>query len=94
MTTVTGTVSDFAFINPHALVTVDVTAPSTRNGEQWHGELTSPSSLARLGWNKNTLKPGDELSITGMPLKSGAPTMAIRKLVKNGEEIPIGGAGN
>jgi len=93
ITTITGTVIEFAFINPHALLTLEVKDPSTGKIAKWHGELTSPSSLAQLGWNKNTLKPGDEVTMTGMPLKSGAPAMAIRKLVKNGELIPVGGAG-
>jgi len=87
MTTVTGTVSEFAFINPHALITLDVKDLSTGKITKWQGELTSPGSLAKMGWNRGTIKTGDQLTMTGMALKSGAPAMAIRKLVKNGEEI-------
>ena len=56
--TVTGTVTDFQFVNPHVLISMDVKDPSGKM-EKWEGELTSPNHLARAGWTKSTLKPGD-----------------------------------
>lgn len=85
--TVTGTVTDFEFTNPHVLILVDVKDPSTGKIENWKCELTSPSPLARNGWTRNTIKPGDRLTITGAPIKSGAPVMAISKIMRNGEQI-------
>ena len=89
--TVTGAVTDFQFINPHVLISMDVKDPSTGKIEKWAGELTSPNRLARDGWTKSTIKPGDVLTWTGGPSRSGSPTMWIRKIEKDGQEISIGG---
>jgi Family of unknown function (DUF6152) len=95
MVTVTGTVTDFQFINPHVMITMDVKDPSTGKIEKWEGELTSPNHLERAGWTKSTIKVGDEVIMTGAALKSGAPAMAIRKVMKNGQEIGLmGGSDN
>jgi hypothetical protein len=87
--TLTGTVTDFEFVNPHVLIAIDVKDPSGKS-ETWKGELTSPNRLSRAGWTKSTLKPGDQLTMTGGPAKSGANTMWINKLSKNGEELRLG----
>ena len=95
MVTVTGTVTDFQFVNPHVLIIMDAKDPSTGKIEKWEGELTSPNHLARAGWTKSTIKPGDEVTITGSALKSGAPAMAIRKVMKDGQQIGLmGGSDN
>jgi hypothetical protein len=94
MVTVTGTVTDFRFVNPHVMITMDVKDPSTGKIEKWEGELTSPNHLERAGWTKSTIKPGDEVTMTGAALKSGAPAMAIRKVMKNGQEIGLMGGDN
>lgn len=87
--TVTGTVTDFEFVNPHVLISMDV-KDASGNVVKWQGELTSPNHLARAGWTKNTVKPGDQVTLSGGASKSGSTTMWIRKLMKNGQEIPLG----
>jgi Family of unknown function (DUF6152) len=91
--TVTGTVTDFQFVNPHVLIAMDVKDPSGKV-EKWQGELTSPNHLSRAGWNKNTIKPGDQITLIGGPAKSGSPTMWIRKIEKDGQEVSLGGGGD
>jgi Family of unknown function (DUF6152) len=91
--TVSGTVTDFQFVNPHVLIAMDAKDPSGKV-EKWQGELTSPNHLSRAGWNKNTLKPGDQVTLIGGPAKSGSPTMWIRKIMKDGEEVSLGGGGD
>ena len=91
--TVTGTVTDFQFVNPHVLIAMDV-KDSSGKLEKWQGELTSPNHLARAGWTKSTLKPGDEVTLTGGAAKSGSPTMWIRKITKDGQEVSLGGGGD
>jgi hypothetical protein len=85
--TLTGTVTDFQFINPHVLIAIDAKDPSTGKITKWQGELTSPNHLTRAGWTKDTLKPGDVITMCGAPLKDGQPAMAIHKLEKNGQEL-------
>ena len=82
--TVSGTVTDFQFVNPHVLVYMTVTGDGGKE-VQWGGELTSPNRLARdaraVKWHKEILKPGDSITITGHPARNGAPMMDILKIV-------------
>jgi len=87
--TVTGTVTSFSFANPHTLVYLDV-KQSDGTVAKWQGEMTSPNHLLRAGWTKNTLEPGDVITISGLPAKKGMSSMWIRKIVKaNGTELPL-----
>jgi hypothetical protein len=78
--TVKGTVTDFQFTNPHVLVFLDV-RDDKGNLQKWQGELTSPNHLARVGWTRSSLKPGDQIALSGFPAKSGAASMWISKVV-------------
>jgi hypothetical protein len=94
--TVTGTVTEFTFTNPHVLMTVAVKTPAG-DVEKWIVEFNSPQSLRRSGVNAATIKPGDEVTISGSPAKDGRKMMASmgnRKFTINGKEIDLrrGGA--
>jgi hypothetical protein len=86
--TVSGTVTDFQFLNPHSIVSFDV--KGEKGVEKWQGELTSPNRLVRFGWNKNSLKAGDKVTITGSRATSGANSLWITTVVSNGEELKLG----
>jgi hypothetical protein len=89
--TVKGTVTDFQFINPHTLILFDV---KNDKGvvEHWQAEATSPNHLVRAGWTKNTLKPGDAITISGFRAKNGSTVMRFQKMVlANGLEVTEGG---
>ena len=89
--TVKGAVSDFQFINPHVLISMDGKDESGKL-QKWQGELTSPNRLSRAGWTKSSVKPGDTLTISGYPAKSGSPEIWIQKVVLgSGEELSTGG---
>ena len=69
--TVTGTVKRLDWTNPHTWVWVDV--PNEQGGtETWGFEGMSPNYLARRGWTKSTLKPGDTISVVFRPLRDGS----------------------
>jgi hypothetical protein len=78
--TVKGTVSDFQFNNPHVLIYIQAKDESGKT-TNWQGELTSPNHLSRAGWKKDTIKPGDEITISGYPTKSGSPEIWIQKVI-------------
>ena len=82
--TVSGTVTDFQFVNPHVLVYMTVRGEDGKE-VHWGGELTSPNRLARdaraVKWHRAILKPGDSITITGHPARNGAPMMDILKIV-------------
>jgi hypothetical protein len=75
--TVTGTVVEFRLVNPHSVLIVAV-KDEQGNVVEWHGELGSPNILSKTwGWTRDTFKIGDTVTMTGRPLKSGAPYMTL-----------------
>ena len=69
--TVTGTVKQLDWTNPHIWLWIDV--PNDKGGSDTFAfEGMSPNFLARRGWTKNTLKAGDKITITYRPMKDGA----------------------
>ena len=95
--TVTGAVTKFQFINPHVLIYIAVTE---ENGDtvEWSGELTTPIRLARMDragavkWSKDLLQPGDEITLSGNPARSGAPSLRLRRVIDSHGVALIGGA--
>jgi hypothetical protein len=88
MVTVTGTITDFQFVNPHVQVYWEC-KNDKGEPEMWQGELTAPNKLIRAGWDKHTLKPGDQVTVSGYQAQTGAHVMWIRKLVGPTGELPL-----
>jgi hypothetical protein len=85
--TITGIVTDFRFVNPHTLIYFDVMG---ENGVviSWLAGLSSSSSLApRDGWTRDTLSPGDQISIVGAPARGDAPSVWVGQVFLNGEPL-------
>jgi hypothetical protein len=72
--TVTGTVKRFEWANPHAFVYLEV-KDQTGKVVEWEVEMMSLNHLRAYGWTSKTVKPGDVLSCTGSPARSGDPAM-------------------
>ena len=68
----TGTVVEVQLVDPHSIIVLD--SPNEKGQMvRWQAELGGRTGLTRnFGWNKNTLKFGDRLTITGRRVKSGA----------------------
>ena len=68
--TVSGVVTEFRFVNPHARVYLDV---RNENGEieKWMAEGDASVALRRSGWVADELKPGDPIKVEGFPSRSG-----------------------
>jgi len=91
--TIMGTVSAFQFSNPHAQLFLDVTNDKGKI-EKWIGEGTSPNMLVREGWDRKTLKPGDQITATGHPARNGSYSLRIEKIIlPNGRELTFEGPG-
>jgi len=89
--TVKGPATSFQFVNPHVTISMDV-KDANGNIQNWKGALTSPNRLTRTGWTKDSIKPGDVITISGFPAKSGSPEIWIQKVVlANGQELDTGG---
>jgi Family of unknown function (DUF6152) len=78
--TMTGTVTEFVWSNPHCQLYFDV-KDDKGNVVHWAGETNSPGVLARDGWSKKMMKPGDQITITVSPSKAAAPVGVLRKIV-------------
>jgi hypothetical protein len=86
-TTVKGTVTSFDWTNPHAYIYLNV-KDEKGNIEKWSAELGAVGMLARAGWRRDTLKPGDEITAIGNRAKDGKPVMHLDKIVfANGQEL-------
>lgn len=70
--TISGTVAEFNWSNPHANFKVVVVGVDGAT-QQWAVEMNSPNNLVREGWKRSTLKPGDKVKVTVRPLRDGTP---------------------
>jgi Family of unknown function (DUF6152) len=86
-----GTVVEFRWRNPHILIFWDVKDDSGKV-VRWVGELGSISSASAGGLTKDSLKPGDEISLMAIPSRAGTPQSIISKLVKADGTVLVGRA--
>jgi len=81
------TVTRVDWSNPHAFIYFDVT-DANGNAQNWSAITGGPSRLQRTGWTSQTVRPGDAITITGNPQKSGGHQIWLTSLVlPNGREL-------
>jgi Family of unknown function (DUF6152) len=78
--TVTGNITQYAWANPHVYFTLDV-KDEQGNVVNWGAETYAPVIMARSGWTRTSLKPGDKVTMTVYPSKVGAPRGFLEKIV-------------
>ena len=79
--TLTGTVAEFSFRNPHAFLYIDVDAGAYK-GRRYVVEMSSAGVLGNSGWRASTVKAGDHIRITVFPSRTGKPAGLCRDLTK------------
>jgi len=81
-----GTVTEFRWTNPHASIHFNV---KNEQGveEEWIAEMGPLGGLVRGGWNKTTIKPGDEIEMESYPHKDGLHRIRFIRLVVNGKVL-------
>ena len=84
--TVTGNVTEFHFVNPHVLIYITA-KDEGGTVHPWQGEMTSPNHLIRAGWNKDIMKAGDPITLTGYQAKDGGNSIRITKVVLKGQPL-------
>ncbi len=77
--TLDGIVVQFAFVNPHPFVMIDV-KDASGGARQWKLELDNRHELVDVGVTSDTLKPGDRLVVTGSPNRTEPHALYTRKL--------------
>jgi hypothetical protein len=69
--TVTGTVTDYQWINPHTWIYITVMGEDGVP-QEWALESGSTGQLTRRGWHAESMKPGDTITALIKPLKDGS----------------------
>ena len=82
-----GTVTDFQWINPHALIHADLKDEKGKVAN-WKLELGSLGMLSRFGWSRNTVKRGDQVTAEGFRAKDGSAYMCLVSIdLPNGQSM-------
>ena len=90
---VKGTITKVEWVNPHAWLYVDVKGDDGKV-TNWRFELGAPNAMIRLGWRKESVPAGLEVSITGFRAKSGDNVGNGRSIIlPDGKELFSGGSG-
>lgn len=86
--TLKGTVTRWVWSNPHCLLQLDVTDDSGHVAH-WTAETENPTAMSRVGWTDKSIKVGDQITLTALPVKSGAPVGRIIDVVlPDGQKLP------
>lgn len=88
LTTLKGTVTKFDWTNPHVWIRFDIKKDDAGKVEEWSAGGPSPSRMANGGWDKDTLKPGDQIMAVGNLINDGTHQMRLAKVVlMDGREL-------
>ena len=80
--TVSGTVKESQYTNPHSWIQLLVPA-ATGAAVEWSIETAAPIVLLRAGIKPTSLQPADKISLRFHPMKSGAPGGSLIDIKKN-----------
>lgn len=85
---ITGIATDFAFRFPHVVLTLEV-------GEEAHRQTWSlvtrwtPTVLRNAGWSRNSIAPGDRVTVTYQRHVSNPTVGHMQTIEVNGEALPL-----
>jgi Family of unknown function (DUF6152) len=79
--TLTGTVREFQWSNPHCYVQLLV-KPGNGKAQEWSLEMGAPTYLYNLGWRPSTLKTGEQVTVKIAPLRKGGSGGLLLELTK------------
>ena len=88
--TLTGSVTKLEWMNPHARFYVDVKDDKGKV-TNWEFELANLNALIRRGWTRNSLKPGDVITVEGYLAKDGSPLVNTKSVtLSDGRKVFAG----
>jgi Family of unknown function (DUF6152) len=90
--TLKGTVKTFQWTNPHVVIWIVVQPEEGGAPQEWSIETTSPGVLTRGGWTRQSIKPGDRVSVTFSPLRDGSHGGGLNSvtLLDTGQKLVAG----
>lgn len=77
---ISGEVKEVQWTNPHSYLQILVATPDGTSLEQWGVEIGAPTINVRLGWRKDSVKPGDKITLTISPARDGRKFGTLRFL--------------
>jgi hypothetical protein len=94
--TLKGNVKTFQWTNPHCVIWVLVQPEGGGEPQEWGFETTSPGVLTRSGWTRNSIKPGDRVSVEFSPLRDGSHGGGLKSvtLLDTGQKLEASFAGS
>jgi Family of unknown function (DUF6152) len=92
MTTLTGTVREWTWANPHTWLIVDVKLANGKT-EKWSLVGSSPNMMARWGWKASNIKAGDKVVVDVFPGRDGKPIGAMRHVFLSNGKVLVDPAG-
>jgi hypothetical protein len=92
LTTLTGTVHEWTWANPHSWLVVDVVKNDGKT-EQWALAGSSPNMMARWGWNAADIKVGDRVTVDMHPARNGQHVGALKNVFLPSGKVLIDPAG-
>jgi hypothetical protein len=85
---VTGIVKKVEWTNPHSRMYLEV-KDAAGAVTTWNFEFGSPNHLFRAGWNRNTVKEGDQITVEGWAAKDGSHLAQTRQVIlADGRKVP------
>ena len=87
LVTIVGAVTQFRFVNPHAMMSMDV-ADVSGKVLSWTVEFAGRLNLSEVGWTAESIKTGERVTVTGNPTHTGSQRIFFRRLVRaDGTEL-------
>jgi hypothetical protein len=91
LVTVKGTVVEFAWENPHPMMTLEVRTDDGKT-EKWLIGGPAINRMEANGWTKATVKPGDVITGTGYQFSDGQKILRLERVVlADGKEMRLYG---
>jgi hypothetical protein len=91
LVTVTGTVMDFAWENPHPMITLEVRSDDGKV-EKWMVGGPAINRMEANGWSRSTVKKGDVITGTGYQFSDGQKIIRLERIVMpDGKEMRLYG---
>jgi len=85
--TIVGVVTQFRFVNPHAMMFLDV-ADDAGKVAKWTIEFAGRLNLSEVGWSADSVKAGERITVFGNPTHTGSQRIFFRRLVRaDGTEL-------
>ena len=85
--TMKASVTQWYWANPHCFLRFDY-KNDKGEAEHWVVETSNPPDMTNKGWSRNTLKVGDEITVTLWPVKNGKPLGRVSEiLLPNGQTL-------